>query len=281
MASRRTTRRKSRNSGFLHVRSMPQIKMLEKMMKKKDTLVYIYAPWCGACREFDANVMNHVQGLKNKSMNIAKIDSKFASKTSLPAVKYLPTLMLVGKNGVPATFKDENGESTPVMPRGNSLSEDRETLANLVQNSGTPNASFQGTRNTIMNRNSRTVKNTLSSSTPGQMTLPSYNKEGSPGRSTVTLKSLAKSPYDEFINGMPTPPREMEAAEDTMFTPIKSTIKSSIPVSTPPDIGADLIASQSRKPLSSKSTSGGMLQAIREKTNSLNSLLKLRKTRKH
>jgi hypothetical protein len=66
-----------------------------------------------------------------------------------------------------------------------------------------------------------------------------------------------------------------------MFTPIKSTIKSSIPVSTPPDIGADLIASQSRKPLSSKSTSGGMLQAIRQHTNSLNSLLKLRKTRKH
>jgi thiol-disulfide isomerase/thioredoxin len=288
MASRRATRRKSRNSGFLHVRSMPHIKMLEKMMKKKDTLVYIYAPWCGACREFDANVMNHVQGLKNKSMNIAKIDSKFASKTSLPAVKYLPTLMLVGKNGVPATFKDENGESTPVMPRANSLSEDREILQNIVQNSAKVNPSSLGslaTRNTVMNRNSRTVKNTLSSSTPGQMTLPSYNKEGSPGRSTVTLKSLAKSPYDEFINGMPTPSKEMEGdqdiAQDTMFTPIKSTIKSSIPVSSPPDIGADLIASQSRKPLSSKSTSGGMLQAIREQTNSLNSLLKLRKTRKH
>ncbi len=252
---------------------MPHIKMLEKMMKKKDTLVYIYAPWCGACKEFDANVMNHVQSLKNKSMNIAKIDSKLASKTGLPAAKYLPTLMLVGKNGVPATFKDENGQSTPVMPRGNSLSEDRETLANLVQNS---NNSPPESRNMVMNRNSKTVKNTLSSATPRKMSLPSYDKEGSPGRSSVTVKSLAKSPYDEFINGMPTPPKE-----DTMFSPIKSSIKSSIPVSSPPDIGADLVSSQYRNTPSSKSSSGSMLEAIRQKTNSLNSLNTLRKTRRN
>lgn len=264
MASQRSTRRKSRNSGFLHVRSMPHIKMLEKMMKKKDTLVYIYAPWCGACREFDANVMNHVQSLKNKSINVAKVDSKLASKTGLPAPQYLPTLMYV-ENGKPKTFTGDNGEPTNVMPRSRTLDEDRKTLTNLVQNS-TPK------------RNSMTVKNTLSSSTPGKMTLPSYNKEGSPGRSTVTLKSLAKSPYNEPINGMPTPSLEKE---DSMFTPIKSTIKSSIPVSMPPDIGADLVASQTKNSLKSKPATGGMLQAIRQKTNSLNALTKLRKTRKN
>jgi hypothetical protein len=256
--------------------------MLEKMMKKKDTLVYIYAPWCGACREFDANVMNHVQSLKNKSMNIAKIDSKLASKTGLPAAQYLPTLMLV-ENGKPKTFKDENGQPTTVMPRANSLSEDRETLTNLVQHSGntvsgTSHNSLHSVpeRNTVANRNTR--KNTLTSS-PEKLSLPSYNKEGSPARSSVTLKSLAKSPYDGYINGMPTPSAEKEKSEDTLFTPIKSSIKASIPVSSPPDIGADLVASQDRKTVTSKS--GGMLEAIRQKTNSLNALTKLRNTRKH
>jgi len=268
MPSQRRTRKKSRNSGFLHVRSMPHIKMLEKMMKKKDTLVYIYAPWCGACREFDDKVMNHVQSLSNKSVNIAKVDSKLAYKTGLPPPQYLPTLMYV-ENGKPKTFTGENGQPTNVMPRSPSLDEDRETLTNLVQNS-----SSTVNRNSIVNRNTKTVKNTLAA-TPRKLTLPSYNKEGSPGRSTVTLKSLAKSPYDEFINGMPTPSLE----KDEMFTPIKSTIKSSIPVSSPPDISADLVSSQGRN--LNKPKVGGMLEAIRQKTNSLNALTRLRKTRKN
>jgi hypothetical protein len=166
------------------------------------------------------------------------------------------------------------------MPRGKTLDEDREILTNLVQNSP---GSFrtEGTRNTITNRNTRTVKNlnTLSSGTPGEMTLPSYNKEGSPGRSSVTVKSLAKSPYDDYINGMPTPSLQKE--EDPMFSPIKKTIRASVPVSSPPDIGADLVASQSRTVSNKRPMMGGMLQAIRHKTNSLNALSKLRKTRKH
>ena len=257
MASERRTRKKSRNSGFLHVRSMPHIKMLEKMMKKKDTLVYIYAPWCGACREFDAKVMNHVQSLKNKTLNIAKIDSKFASKTGLPPVKYLPTLMLVGKDGVPATFKDENGEPTNSMPRGNTLMEDKDTLSTLVQ---TPSTPVSTVRNTVTLRNRTTQK----------LTLPSYNsgKEGSPPRANVTLKSLAKSPYDTFINGMPTASLENSN--------MKSPIKASIPVSNPPDIGADLLASQQK---TVPKTKGGMLEAIRNKVNALNSLTRLRKNR--
>lgn len=252
---------------------MPHIKMLEKMMKKKDTLVYIYAPWCGACREFDANVMNHVQRLKNKSINIAKVDSKLASKTGLPAPEYLPTLMYV-ENGAPKTFTGENGQSSNVMPRGKTLDEDREILTNLVQNSAP-------SRNTVANRNNKTVKNlnTLSSATPGKMTLPSYEKEGSPGRSNVTVKSLAKSPYDEYINGMPTPSLEKE--KDPMFSPIKKTIRASVPVSSPPDIGADLVESHAKNSSNKLPKLGGMLQAIRQKTNSLNALTSMRKTRKN
>jgi hypothetical protein len=222
--------------------------------------------------------MNHVQSLKNKSINIAKVDSKYASKTGLPPAQYLPTLMYV-ENGKPKTFMAEDGTPTSVMPRGNSLDEDRENLTNLVQNSSN---TLNSTPNTMVNRNSKTLKNTLSSATPARMTLPSYNKEGSPNRSSVTVKSLAKSPYDAFINGMPTPSQEKEeSVEDPMFSPIKSTIKSSIPVSIPPDIGADLIASQGKNSFSRPRVTGGMLQAIRQKTNSLNALTRLRKTRKH
>lgn len=291
MASERRTRKKSRNSGFLHVRSMPHIKMLEKMIKKKDTLVYIYAPWCGACRDFDANVMNHVQSLKNKSMNIAKVDSKLAYKTGLPAAQYLPTLMVV-KNGVPETFTDESGNQTNVMPRGKTLDEDRETLTNLVQNSNNTFKTMKNTPNTLKRRN-----------TPYRMSLPSYDKSGSPGRSTVTLNSLSKSMYDAPINGMPTPSNEKlvpslengspslengsvsvesgSPPRNTQFSPIKNSIKASIPVSSPPDIGADLFQSYGRNKMNEKKSVGGMLNAIRQKTNSLNSLLHLRKTRKH
>lgn len=257
------------------------------MMKGKGTLVYVYAPWCGACREFDSKVMNHVQSLKNKTVNIAKVDSKYASKTGLPPVKFLPSLMYV-KNGRAETFTGEDGNTTSVMPRGKNLDEERESLSNFVQNSNPPSSSNALTNvNTQETINNETRPNTLLSKprtaknrspTPGVMNLPSYNKEGSPGRSTVTLKSLAKSPYDaqEELNGMPT----AEMSKNTMFTPIKSTIKASIPVSNPSDIGADLVASQDKGSFSKPPASGGMLSAIREKVNSLNSLTRLRNTRR-
>lgn len=268
---------------------MSHIKPLLSMMKGKGTLVYVYAPWCGACREFDSKVMNHVQSLKNKTVNIAKVDSKYASKTGLPPVKFLPSLMYV-KNGRAETFTGEDGTATSIVPRGKSLDEERESLTNFVQNSNSSpnvltNANSQeninqsNRPNTLISR-PRTARNrsTIPSATPGVMNLPSYNKEGSPGRSTVTLKSLAKSPYDaqEELNGMPT----AEMSKNTMFTPIKSTIKASIPVSNPSDIGADLVASQNKGSFSKGPASGGMLSAIRDKVNSLNSLTSLRNTRR-
>ena len=74
------------------------------------------------------------------------------------------------------------------------------------------------------------------------------------------------------------PTQEVSSSQDQLFSPIKNSIRASIPVSSPPDIGADLVASQKKKTY--ETMTGGMLDALRLQTKSLNSLTKMRNTRK-
>jgi hypothetical protein len=230
------------------------------MMDNKESFVALYeADWCGACKMFDKHVMSHMKNLENKTLKIARISSNVAFKTGLPPPEHYPTLLHV-----------KNGTAEPIE-RGKSLEEDRINLTNLVK---TPDPN--GSANKSLMRNSRTVKknmNTLSSTTPKEITLPTYDKQGSPPRSTVSLKSLAKSPYDTFINGMPS----------KRVSPINSKKESnvtSIPVINPPDVSVDLQKSTLKSSENPSTRGGGLLSAIYRQINSLKSLVKLRKTRK-
>jgi thiol-disulfide isomerase/thioredoxin len=258
MAPQGRTRKNRKGAHVLNVRSNGAVKLFEKALVKGPlTLVYVNAKWCGACHRFNDEVWSSLTKLKNKSVNLASVDSEFIGKTSLANVprKFYPTLMLVGKDGKPATFKDEDGQPTNAMPRNSTLSEDREALSNLVVNP--------------------TVKPEL------------LERRNSPRRANVTVKSLARSPFGPINNeGMDKLNSKNIGSKQMGNTPSSNPVEPSgskqILSSNPPDIGADLVASQTKSPTPTAVVvpeaikGGGLLDAIKRKTASMRSMLQMR-----
>lgn len=253
MAKTRRNRKHSRKGSILDVRSPSSVRGFEKLMERGPlTMVFIKASWCGACHRFNDEVWNSLTALKNRNMNLASVDSEVIGKTSLANVprKFYPTLLLVGKDKKPATFMDEDGSPTNAMPRSNTLSEDREALTALVQNP-------------ILNTSTMSPRPVAMASP-----VPMASLIASPVPSLVPEAiSLKKSPYVKTPN----------------TTRNESTTAAQRPLSSmPPDVAADLVASQSKASTAtagviSESMKGGrLLKAIRSKTQSLNAMLRLR-----
>jgi hypothetical protein len=306
------TRRQNRNTKVLDVRSPAGVKMFEKLIVNGNlTMVLVKAKWCGACHRFNDEVWSHLTKLKNKSMNLASVDSEMIGQTSLANVprKFYPTLLLVGKDKKPATFIDEDGSPTNSMPRNASLSEDRETLSNLIQtpknklpnaNSlpAQPNASVASlieAANTPQSMNSRSntasVPESMNSrpntaSAPESMTASDEQYSSPPlsnfvarGRNSVSRNSgklsnsVGVSPFKNKATPVPS-----IANQESMMPQAMSEVKASMP----PDVGSDLVASQTNSStgtasvLKTAARGGRLLNAIRNKTASLRAMLKLR-----
>jgi len=331
---KRRMTKKQRKGQVLHVRSHSAVKAFESALGKGPlTLVYINAKWCGACHKFNDEVWSHLTKLKNRSVNLASVDSEMIGKTSLANVprKFYPTLMLVGKDKKPATFEDEEGNPTNAMPRNNTLSEDREALSNLVRNPTVkPNmsASMSSTMSPSMAASmsptmSPSMNHTMAESIAASMS-PTMNRSmaaslnrtlaasmnptmaasmsptlspaiaasmnalarsNSPRRANVTKKSLARSPFEPLDNLEETSntPRTVSTMElNSTSKQMGNRPSRHILTSTPPNPASDLVASQTKSPTPTASFNlepvkkGGMLNAIRERVASLNSMLNLR-----
>jgi len=260
----RSTRRASKKGSVLSVRSPSAVKSFEKLLKRGPlTLVYINAKWCGACHKFTDEVWSPLSKLKNKSVNMASLDSEMLNKTNLNVTpQYYPTLLLVGKDGKAATFKDENGQDTNAMPRNNTLSDDMKTLSTLVQTA----PPLENRVNTPYPRSNSFAK---------QMN----NRNSAPRNiNTPENPSLGKSPFEQ----------SSENENPSMFNEQVSRTVKSMPLV--PDVGTDLVMSQLKSISASaglidkdandakKSMTGGkMLKAIRSKTASLKAMLRMRK----
>ena len=270
------TRRNKKGSKILDVRSDGAVKLFEKALVKGPlTLVYVNAKWCGACHRFNDEVWSPLTKLKNRSVNLASVDSEYIGKTSLANVprKFYPTLMLVGKDKKPATFEDEEGQPTNAMPRNPTLAQDKEALSNLVVNptlktnlslpSNTPAVPSAAVNNLQRMNSPPRASVTMNSLLPKPM--------NSPPRANVTKSSLAKSPFE----AMDTPvfsnsPATTKTMDNTRMNSKK------IMSSNPPDIGADLVASQ-KQAMPLPIQGGGLLNAIKGKTAQLKSMLQMRK----
>lgn len=248
----------------MDVRSKSAIQGFEKLLGKGPlTLVLIYADWCGACHKFRDEVWSPLTNLKNATMNRVAIREDMVNQTSLANVErqFYPTLLLVGNDKKPATFVDENGQSTNAMPRRSTLEEDKESLTALV-NSPTP-----------------LIPATKTPTPFEELEEPAETLER-PAYSIEPIESVKRQTPSNTLS------MNLEEVEEADMEPSKSpfTPKSPAPSlikpfmnSSPPDVGADLVASQTReRPVSMKG--GKLLRAIRNKTQSLKSLLKLRKT---
>ena len=272
------TRRNKKGSKILDVRSDGAVKLFEKALVKGPlTLVYVNAKWCGACHRFNDEVWSQLTKLKNRSVNLASVDSEYIGKTSLANVprKFYPTLMLVGKDKKPATFEDEEGQPTNAMPRNATLEEDREALSNLVVNpTMKANMNSPPLPNVAVNSLQR-MNSPLRASVTMNSLLP--KAMNSPPRANITKNSLAKSPFEAmdtpvFSNEKTNSPATVKAMGNRNT---RMNSKRIMP-SNPPDIGADLVASQKQaSPLPIQG--GGLLNAIKGKTAQLKSMIQMRK----
>ena len=267
------------------------------------TLVLIYADWCGACHRFRDEVWSPLTQLKDATMNRAAIREDMIAGTSLANVerKFYPTLLLVGKDKKPATFVDENGASTPAMPRKPTLGEDKESLTALV-NSPTPLLPAVAPSvvvSTAVQEEMNLEASMSAPSKPSTAVQEEMNLENSMERTSGTLAQPAYSiqPINSLKRQNQTPSDSMndepqaEPEESISLGRSPFVNKSAAPSfaatmpssKMPPDIGADLVASQNRKNPAlvggGKSTGSRLLEAIKNQTRSLKSLLRLRNTR--
>jgi hypothetical protein len=214
-------------------------------------------------------------------MNRAAIREDMIANTSLANVerKFYPTLLLVGKDKKTATFVDENGASTPAMPRKPTLDEDKESLTALV-NSPTPllpaTAATPVANNEAVSEAIQEEMN-LEESMSKQATLnqPAYSIQP-----VESVKRQSQTPSDSLDIDI-----EEEAEENLGRSPFNNkgytpSVAATRSKMGPPDVGADLVASQNRgKPVmmgGNRSTGSRLLDAIKNQTRSLRAMLRLR-----
>ena len=114
----------------LDVRSSSDIPAFEKILEKGPmAVVLVYADWCGHCDKYKKNVWNPLKSLKNKTMNMASVHYDQLANTSISNAKLegYPSVLVVGKDKIPATFNSNSG-TTNAMPTSN----DASTMKRLV-----------------------------------------------------------------------------------------------------------------------------------------------------
>jgi thiol-disulfide isomerase/thioredoxin len=140
------------------VRSKSDVGALESLLGRGPlTIVLVYADWCGHCQTFKQNMWNEVSQMPKKNVNTASVHYDMVENTSLKNAKIdgYPSLLLVGTDKQPATFKEE-GKTTNAMPAPESI-EQLKTMVNTPINSPVSNA------NTVVSSivsNNVNVKNT-------------------------------------------------------------------------------------------------------------------------
>jgi thiol-disulfide isomerase/thioredoxin len=112
---------KTRKSSILDVRSKAAMRKLEKMMKKMTVvLVLVYADWCPHCHTYKDEVWSKVKAMRKKNSNvgIAAVNEKVMQDSPFSGAKIngYPSLLLIGKDGKLAEFKDESGQATNALP---------------------------------------------------------------------------------------------------------------------------------------------------------------------
>jgi len=96
---------------------------LEKMMKKMTVvLVLVYADWCPHCHTYKKEVWSKVKAVhkkhKSKNVGVVALNEKVLKDSPMSAAKIngYPSLLLLGKDGKLAEFKDDAGQATNALP---------------------------------------------------------------------------------------------------------------------------------------------------------------------
>lgn len=115
----------------LDIRDETAVPAFEKMLENGPMMVVlVYADWCGHCTKYKDNVWSPLKSVKNRTMNMASVHYDQLNNTSLKNSKIdgYPSLLVVGKDKTPATFKSPTGTTTNALPKANDFT----TMKNLV-----------------------------------------------------------------------------------------------------------------------------------------------------
>mgnify|MGYP006285202369 CR=1 FL=1 len=147
----------------IDVRSKNDVGAFESLLGRGPlTIVLVYADWCGHCQTFKQNMWNEVNSMPNKTVNTASVHYDMVENTSLKNAKIegYPSLLLVGTNKQPATFK-ENNTTTNAMPTPQNVTELKSMVNTPIQ---TPVSNANTVVNTVLN-NTNNVSSLVNTAT--------------------------------------------------------------------------------------------------------------------
>jgi thiol-disulfide isomerase/thioredoxin len=123
----------SRGVSSIDVRTPGDIGKLMKMFKSFPiVLVLVYADWCGHCQTYKKDIWSQLEKVPNRTVGLAKLNESQLANSPLKSSKIegYPSLLVVGKDGKAAEFKNEStGEPTNALPNDR----DMEMMKNLVK----------------------------------------------------------------------------------------------------------------------------------------------------
>ena len=102
----------------IDVRSPADIPAFNKLFKDHPVVfVLIHADFCGHCQTYKEDVWNGLHNLPNRSAGLGSIHYDQLKHTPLENAKIngYPSILVVGKDGVPAEFDSEDGNLTNAM----------------------------------------------------------------------------------------------------------------------------------------------------------------------
>lgn len=189
----------------IDVRSKSDVSAFESLLGKGPlTIVLVYADWCGHCQTFKEKMWNQVSSMPNKTLNTASVHYDMVENTSVKNAKIdgYPSLLLVGTNKQPATFKGDSGE-TNAMPAPGSVEELKNMVntpvnnpvvsANTVATTVVNNASNDPTAlNNTNNTNNNTLNNTR--------TIVNNNSTNNATLKQTTVGTVTNSTNNIFTN---------------------------------------------------------------------------------
>ena len=150
----------------LDIRDETAVPAFEKMLENGPMMVVlVYADWCGHCTKYKDNVWSPLKSVKNRTMNMASVHYDQLENTSLKNSKIdgYPSLLVVGKDKTPATFKSPTGTTTNALPKANDFT----TMKNLVTSP-------------VVNKNEEEVMMNETTSTNKMNTLPKISSSLKP-----------------------------------------------------------------------------------------------------
>ena len=193
-ATKKRTKATIKGNNSVDVTKTGDISHLSDILKKnKFIVVLIWADYCGHCHTYKREVWDKLLANKNRKAGLASIhyDQLETTPEAIPKkVSGYPTVLFIGKDGVPMKFKDENtGDSTIEYPK----SRDVNIMTKLIE-SEDPESSLNDNMEPTPALSSDAEN--LSSNTDPDDVLNSINEE----EETSKSKILAPNPSNDMLN---------------------------------------------------------------------------------